>query len=151
MRLFADDSAVYRIINTPDDHVILQQDIKSLEKWESEWSMRFHPQKCQLLRVTKKHFPSNYDYAIHGVSIESVKQAKYLGVTISTNLSWSPHISEICKKALNTINFLHRNFKTCPPHIKAKLYQTYVRPTVEYCCSVWDPYTAQEIEKLEAL
>ena len=151
VRLFADDSAVYRKINSPDDHIILQQDIKSLEKWESEWSMSFHPQKCQLLKVTKKHFPSNYDYSIHGVSIESVKSAKYLGVTISSDLSWSPHISEICKKAPNTVNFLHKNFKTCPPQIKVKLYQTYVRPTVEYCCSVWDPHTQNDIDKLEAV
>ena len=139
VRLFADDSAVYRKIKSPEDHEILQRDIASLEAWESVWSMNFHPEKCQLLRVTKKHIISKFDYTIHGVCMENVKCAKYLGVTISNDLSWTPHITEICKKANNTLNFLQRNFRTCPPHIKAKLYQTYVRPTIEYCCTVWDP------------
>ena len=149
VRLFADDSAVYRIINTPEDHKILQKDIEGLVRWEQEWSMSFHPEKCQLLRVTAKRNPVILDYKIHGVIIEPVKDAKYLGVTICDNLSWSKHITNICTKAKNTINFLQRNFKTCPPHIKARLYATYVRPTLEYCSSVWDPHTDYEIEKLE--
>ena len=102
VRLFADDSAVYRKIKSPEDHMILQRDIASLEAWEAEWSMNFHPEKCQLLRVTKKHIISKFDYTIHGVRMENVKCAKYLGVTISNDLSWTPHITEICKKANNT-------------------------------------------------
>ena len=151
VRLFADDSAIYRVIKSPEDHDILQKDIKSLEKWEELWSMCFHPDKCQLIRVTKKIYPSKFDYTIHGVTIEKVDSAKYLGVTISENMSWSAHITTICKKAHNTINFLYRNFKTCPPHIKAKLYITYVRPTLEYCSSVWDPHTDSDIKKIEAV
>ena len=151
VRLFADDSAVYRKISSPVDHDILQRDIKSLEQWENEWSMSFHPEKCQLLSVTKKIRPSKFTYSIHGVNIEYVNCAKYLGVTINNKLSWTPHIREICKKAHNTINFLQRNFKACPPNIKAKLYQSYVRPLTEYCCTVWDPYTDTDITLLEAV
>ena len=34
VRLFADDSAVYRKINSPQDHEILQKDLKNLVKWK---------------------------------------------------------------------------------------------------------------------
>ena len=149
--LFLDDSAVYRAIKSREDHEILQRDIKSLEQWEADWSMSFHPEKCQLLRITKQRKPSHYVYNIHGVLIDSVKEAKYLGVTIDNKLSWSPHIHAVCKKAHNTLNFLYRNFKTCPPSIKAKLYLAYVRPILEYCCSVWDPHTDANIKILEAV
>ena len=57
VRLFADDSALYRTIKSPQDHIILQNDLDSLQKWEQEWSMHFHPQKCQLLRVTTSTHP----------------------------------------------------------------------------------------------
>ena len=147
--LFADDSALYRKIITPEDHLILQQDLDSLQKWEIEWDMEFHPGKCQLLQITKKKKPSFFTYNIHGSDIEKVDSAKYLGITISSDLSWNTHISNICKKSNNTINFLHRNFKSCPPKIKANLFKTYVRPPLEYCAPVWDPHTQNGIESLE--
>ena len=61
VRLFADDSAIYRKIKTPLDHQILQNDIRQLEKWETTWSMKFHPDKCQLLRTTTKRKPSSFN------------------------------------------------------------------------------------------
>ena len=33
IRLFADDSVVYRHINSPDDHHILQEDLQKLVEW----------------------------------------------------------------------------------------------------------------------
>ena len=37
-----------------DDSVTLQQDLKELEKWKDEWDMSFHPQKCNVLPITKQ-------------------------------------------------------------------------------------------------
>ena len=54
VRLFADDCIIYRTIKTEKDSEKLQQDLDELQKWESNWSMSFHPEKCQLLRVSKK-------------------------------------------------------------------------------------------------
>ena len=80
VRLFADDSALYRKIKSPDDHRILQDDINSLQVWEREWSMEFHPQKCQLMRVTTKldHNISKFDYIIHDHTIEPAEVPKWL-------------------------------------------------------------------------
>ena len=36
IRLFADDSYLYRTINNPQDTVQLQQDLDELTKWENE-------------------------------------------------------------------------------------------------------------------
>ena len=113
--------------------------------------MEFHPDKCQLLRVSKKKSPSEYTYSIHSSDISETTYAKYLGVTISNNLSWNRHINNICGKANSTINFLHRNFKSCSPKVKDRLYCTYVRPALEYCSSVWDPHTKLNINKLEGV
>ena len=52
-RLFADDSIRYRFIACAQDQTVLQQDIKHLEKWESEWDMSFHPDKCGHLLLTR--------------------------------------------------------------------------------------------------
>ena len=42
VRLFADDCLLYREINNNDDHLLLQQDLKNLEKWATDWGMRFN-------------------------------------------------------------------------------------------------------------
>ena len=111
--------------------------------------MQFHPQKCQLLQVTTKRNPSNFHYKIHGYDIESTANAKYLGVTINNKLSWNNHISNISNKANGSLNFLNRNFKTCNTKTKEKLYTTYVRPSLEFSSSVWDPHTDINIGQLE--
>jgi hypothetical protein len=36
-----------------------------------------------------------------------------------------------------------------PKSVKDRAYQSLVRPILEYCCSVWDPYTIENIYKIE--
>ena len=52
MRLFADDSLVYRIICSEGDCAILQEDLHQLELWEEKWQMQFNADKCEVIRVT---------------------------------------------------------------------------------------------------
>ena len=111
--------------------------------------MKFHPDKCQLLRVSTKRKPSSYNYNIHDTQIQQTDNANYLGVNINSKLSWNNHIDNTCQKGNRTINFIHRNFRECSQPVKEKLYKTYVRPTLEYCSSVWDPHTQKNINKLE--
>ena len=45
IRLFADDSLLYREIKTVDDTVILQRDLDTLQSWEVKNKIEFHPGK----------------------------------------------------------------------------------------------------------
>ena len=49
VKLFADDSLLYRRIYGKQDADILQKDLTTLTEWEIKWKMSFHPQKCQLI------------------------------------------------------------------------------------------------------
>ena len=81
--------------------------------------MQFYPDKCQILRISKRRTKSDFNYSTRSSIIEHTREAKYLGITISDTLS---HINNISKNANGTINFLHRNFKNCSP--KSKLVFT---------------------------
>jgi hypothetical protein len=61
--------------------------------------MAFHPEKCNVLTITKKRNPIKFNYTLHGHSLEHVTSAKYLGCTITSDLKWGPHINNICNKA----------------------------------------------------
>jgi hypothetical protein len=151
VRLFADDCIIYRTIKTEKDSEMLQKDLEELQKWESNWSMSFHPEKCQLLRVSKKKKQIITNYFIHGKNLSQTNNAKYLGVIINDKLSWNPHIDEVVKKSNKTLGFIKRNFYKCNKNIKLKCYLTLVRPILEYASSVWDPSTKENIKKLEQI
>ena len=57
IRLFADDSLLYRPIKSLKDCEILQHDLNTLQNWEKIWKMEFHPGKCNLLQITNKKNP----------------------------------------------------------------------------------------------
>ena len=112
--------------------------------------MEFHPEKCQVLRVSKKLKPVySGSYSLHGHTLEVVDHAKYLGVTIQGNLKWDTHITNITSKANSTLAMLKRNVRVPSKSIKDDAYKALVRPHVEYCSTVWDPPTQNLKHKLE--
>ena len=90
---------------------------------------------------------------MHGQELESVDLAKYLGVTISKDLSWNSHITNtgITASADRFLGFVKRNVKTTNKELKTLAYNTLVIPQVEYASSGWSPYTKENINKIEML
>ena len=111
--------------------------------------MEFHPDKCQVLRITNKKKPILSGYTIHNSLLTLVNSAKYLGVTIDNRLNWGAHCNAVCNKANSTLAFLQRNLQGCPKSVKEKCVNTFVRLTLEYVCSIWDPHFSNQIENLE--
>jgi hypothetical protein len=148
-KLFADDLVVYRQVRDQEDVQALQRDMNSLEKWESTWGMKFHPDKCEHITITRKRKPLVSSYTLRGHPLKKVDQAKYLGVSISSDLDWKGHINKSVTKANRSLGFLKRNLKSAPQNIRETAYKTLVRPQVEYCGAIWDPYTANLTNKVE--
>ena len=63
-----------------------------------EWLMEFNPDKCFVLNITRKRKPSKNTYTLKNQTLQTVKTTTYLGVEISDDLSWSPHINKITKQ-----------------------------------------------------
>ena len=63
--------------------------------------MKCNEAKCYFMRVTRHqhHNPILFDYSLHNKTLENVQSAKYLGITITDNMDWRQHISEIASKA----------------------------------------------------
>ena len=102
IRLFADDSILYREIQTPKDHDILQTDLNKLSEWATKWQINFNIAKCHLLRITKKRKPSHFTYTITNQPIFQVESHPYLGITIDSKLSWSTHIHSTTSQCART-------------------------------------------------
>ena len=55
--LYADDTKIWRQMQSKYDYDILQSDINSLYEWSVRNKMRFHPDKCKILSI--HHFHKN--------------------------------------------------------------------------------------------
>ena len=150
VRLFADDTVIYLAIESTNDCIQLQQDLLNLEKWESDWKMEFHTSKCNVLHITRKCHPYVHVYKLKGQVLDPLHSVKYLQcVYLSNDLHWNKHIKTISNKANKTLGFLKRNSIHCPPRTKETAYKALVRPTLEYCSSVWDPHTDKNTNTVE--
>ena len=79
-----------------------------MEKWAEKWSMRFNAKKCYIMSINRQfsHF-----YSLSNHMLKQVEENPYLGVTLTENLKWSFHATEITKMANSTAGLLRRNLK----------------------------------------
>ena len=82
-----------------------------------------------LLWITNERKIVDARFMIHGKRLKLVDSAKYLGVTLTKNLSWKNHSGII---ANNTLRFLQRTLLKVDRKTKFKCYYTYIRPVLEH-------------------
>ena len=92
--LFADDTKIFRIIKGEDDKEILQDDLAKLEEWSDKWLLKFHPEKCKHMKISKSKNEETNTYKLLGQDIETVTQEKDIGVIIDSELTFENHICE---------------------------------------------------------
>ena len=76
IKLFADDSLLYRRIQNNADCCQLQEDLDKLQEWEQKWQMAFNADKCEVIRTTNKKRPLCSDYYIHNQKFALRTEAK---------------------------------------------------------------------------
>jgi len=151
IRLFADDTIISRQIHCEQDAITLQEDLNKLEVWGKRWLMRFHPGKCQVLRVSRSRSKLNHQYTLLNTRLEGTDTIKYLGITLSSDMRWNHHIDNVKAKANSKLGFLRRNVRIASPRLKAQLYTTVVRSSMEYASAVWSPHEAKSTASLESV
>ena len=105
--LYADDTKIWRDINSEADCEILQKDINSLSMWSRNYKMSFHPDKCKALSIYDQRpnfvkilpFAHQY-YNINGSIIEFCENERDLGVIVNSNFKSDDHHDKILKKLI---------------------------------------------------
>ena len=103
-KLFAGDCLLYKTIDSVVDANQLQQDLDSMVDWSNTRLMMFNAAKCHLLKITRQQKGHPTSYTIKGVQLQQVDHHPYLGVELTSDLTWKTHISNITTKA---------NIQTC--------------------------------------
>ena len=95
---------------------------------------------CNQISVNNEHHtePQILPPVMKAVPAQS---AKYIGITITDDMDWGQHISEISSKETKTLGFLRRNLAFAPRSTKEVAYNSLVRPKLEYVAHIWSPYS----------
>ena len=152
LRLFADDSLLYREIKTPADTITLQSDLDALSAWAAKWQMRFNVSKCEHASIKPGSgtlLPTTYK--LNDQPINKVSEFKYLGVIIDDRLSFEQQVNTVCKKASSLLHMLMRNLKHALRTTKTIAFNSICRPILEYACTTWSPRLNRQSESLEAV
>ena len=155
--LYADDIKIWRHIDSPNDHCILQNDINELYQWSVKNKMRFHTKKCKVLSIN--HFNKNlfselpfylYPYHINDILLDYCDEEMNLRIVMTKRFNFNNHRSEILSKAVTKFN-LHR--RTCHflrnPQKRRTLYLTLIRSLFEHGSQVWSPVNTSTIISFE--
>ena len=138
--LYADDTKVYRNINTIEDCMSMQKTLTNMDTWTRQNNIRFNASKCKALTITRKKSPLNFIYKLDNVELERVSTEKDVGVNITNSLTWNTHIHAIIAKANKLLGLLKR---TCPllndVSARRSLYLALVKSQLSYATQVWSP------------
>ena len=153
IRFFADDTRILRHIYSLADVEILQHDLNCVVKWAKCNNMALHEDKFELL--VHKHCPQNtlldHPFAIltqvyqvsDGNMLYPSKMVKDLGVMVSADLSWSPHVTLIAERARKVAAWVLSAFKTRNKVTMLTLYKSLIRSHLEYFQECRHPTTGR--------
>ena len=119
-----------------------------LGEYEHTWQMEFNSSKCHGIRIVpnKQRNVLTSSYCLHVQTLETASASKYLGITISSDLSWSTHVEDVAARGSRTVGFQRRHFRACTPKVKSATYTTTARPTLQYATATWDPQKQKDIQ-----
>ena len=61
VRLFAHDTIIYLTLSAENYCKKLQEDLQALARWGDDWLMKLHPDKCSVIRLSRKKTIHRYD------------------------------------------------------------------------------------------
>ena len=154
IRLFADDTSLYIIVENPiQAAIILNSDLSQIYTWASNWLVTFNPSKTESLLFSRKLFkPLHPTLYMNQQDIITVESHKHLGLTFTNDLSWHEHLNNIKTKAWHRINVMRKlKFQLSRKSLQI-IYFSFIRLLLEYADVVWDnctQYEANELEKIQ--
>ena len=158
---FADDTRILKTIACSNDVTLLQQDLQETITWSANNKMVLHEGKFELLCHTagkpkllhELPFSNQYfEYTTRGGTIITPCQlVRDLGVHVTPNLSWTPHINILADKGRQLIAWVLSVFSDRTELTMMTLYRAIIRSRLEYLSPLWHPSKIEDIKTLEGV
>ena len=138
VQAYADDLAV---LVTGADMLwirgMAQKAINIATNWALDQELQFSSKKTEIILFTHKRNPDLGSLSMNGKKLELSKEARLLGVTLDSKLTWKPHITRITRKATTALmqcrQIVGKTWGIKPSMMKW-IYTAMIRPIMSYAC-----------------
>ena len=137
--MFADDSKLFFKCTSDSDHQKLLSDVRDVFKWMELNQLKVAVEKCAVLHLGAMNPCRDYATDDNNV-IPPVNSIRDIGILMSDDLKFSLHCNSVAQKAFTMINLFFRAFNCRDRDFLRKFFTVYIRPLVENCTTVWNPY-----------
>ena len=130
IRLFADDTSLYIIVNNPQQTANLLN--ADLGLWASRWLVSFNPSKSESMTLSRKqNKPLHPPLNMAQLNINEVTSHKHLGLIFSDDGSWHEHIDHVKAKSWFRLNIMRKlKFQLDRKSLEI-IYTSFIRPLLE--------------------
>ena len=146
--MYADDTKIYREIQSDDDHEVLQRDLETLKTWSDRWLLKFIP-----VNVTDDVITFKYSMTEDGNKFEMtrVNKMKHIRVIVDSELKFDRHINSKIETANKVLGIITRSFLYLSADFLIPLYKALVRSHFDYAMIIWNPHLVKHIESIEGV
>ena len=146
MLLYADDLVIV------GDHIgRVQKVLNTLAEFCKKWGLQVNMSKTKSMvfrngGIIKQNEVLYFD----GQKLENVSYYKYLGLTMSTRLSWSPAQVTLAAQACKALNIINQVNYNCNYSFKSAcdIFDKCVLPVVSYGSEIWGTDVHKAIENV---
>jgi hypothetical protein len=135
--MFADDTKLYTRSDIEGNVTELQEDLDRLQEWSDKWFLKFHPEKCSVLKIGRQKSEATYYMNKKETNSENVQETKSivlgvsevekdLGVMIDSKLSFKDHVAYNTAKANRMVGIIRRTFDHLTEKTFVQLYKSMV-------------------------
>jgi hypothetical protein len=155
--LFADDTTLIAS-GAYEDKLIkdINKELANVHTWFTQNQLTVHPEKTYFM-VTNSKNPKKFNGSLmlHNVQLnrigeeEETKTTKFVGLLLDENLTWKHHIDHVAKKVTQQSFIIIKNRSSLPLNIRKLLYNSIIKPHLEYGAHIWGHSTGIGMKKLE--
>ena len=146
---FADDTKFFGPAGAESDIGQLQHSLERAQEWAENWQMLFNPSKCKCLHLGYGN--RRHSYHLGETTIENVTQEKDLGIIFTEDMESHEQVERVVKRANQILGVIKRAFANRSKELILPLYESLIRPHLEYCCQAWNPRHQADIRNIEAV
>ena len=88
--------------------------------------------KCNIMQITRKRIKKiNVSYNLGGTVLDNVENFTYLDLTITIDLKWNTHVSNMCTRQIGPLAFLDVIYR----HVDRMLKSRHIK---DWCAQSWN-------------
>ena len=139
--MYADDTTLFcclEDIKSKNKQDVINEQLQRIHDWLTANGLKLNTTKSKyiMFRKQNKYIPL-FNIHINNVNIESVQNFNFLGLHLSSDMTWNFHINECVKENSRNIGILRKLQLIVTNNILLTIYNTMILPYINYSLLSW--------------